>query len=342
MRRVRSVAAVLAAAIVASACSASPPPAATRPRAAHGATPRPSSSSTADAPTGAVGGRLRVRARTAPWQLPYPVAREALIRRGAHAVLAGGLLPGDLSTDRVLSLDLRSGRARADPPLGVPVHDTGGTYLDQRLLVVGGGNAVEQAGVQARPLHGTRWTTVAQLPQPRSDLSVLRVGGQVVVLGGYDGRTTAVPSILASTDGDRWRLFGTLAVPVRYAAAVADGSSIYVLGGERDGTMQRAVQRVDPDGHTTVVARLPVALGHAAAVRLAGRILVLGGRLDATHVTDRMWWFDPADRRFSPAGRLPTPLADFAVAAGRRVAYLVGGETPTETDRVVVVTLDPT
>jgi hypothetical protein len=99
------------------------------------------------------------------------------------------------------------------------------------------------------------------------------------------------------------------------------------------------VQRVDANGHTAVVARLPIALGHEAAVRFGDRILVLGGRRNATQVTDQMWWFDPSTRRFRPPGRLPTPLADSAVAAGLRVAYLIGGETPRETDHVVVLRL---
>ncbi len=254
-------------------------------------------------------------------------------------MVAGGLLPGDRSTGRVLSLVLRTGRTRIEHPLPVPVHDTGGAYLNRRLLVIGGGNATEQDLVQARAAPRTPWTAASRLPEPRSDLSVLRVGSRVVVLGGYDGRTTAVRAILTSADGVHWRQRGTLVVPVRYAAAVADGSSIYVFGGERSGTMQRVVQRVDANGHTAVVARLPIALGHEAAIRFGDRILVLGGRRNATQVTDQMWWFDPHTERFRPAGRLPTPLADSGVAAGHRVAYLIGGETPRETDHVVVLSL---
>jgi N-acetylneuraminic acid mutarotase len=254
-------------------------------------------------------------------------------------VLAGGLLPGDRSTGRVLSLDLSTGRTRVDHPLAVPVHDTAGATVDHRLLVIGGGNAVEQDIVQARTASGTAWVDAGRLPQPRSDLSVLRVGGRVVVLGGYDGRTAAVGSILTSVDGVDWRRLGRLAVPVRYTAAVANGTSIYTFGGERGGTMTRAVQKVDANGRAAVVARLPVALGHAVAVRFGDRILVVGGRRDATHVTDQMWWFDPSTRRFHSAGRLPGPLADSAVAVRHGTAYLIGGETPTETDGVIVLTL---
>ena len=73
-----------------------------------------------------------------------------------------------------------------------------------------------------------------------------------------------------------------------------------------------------------------------------GRVLLAGGRLTQDRLTDRMWWFDPATRRFTPAGRLPTPLADSAVAAAGGsppLAYLVGGESPSVTDRVVRLAL---
>lgn len=321
--------------IAVAGCSSSPAP-------TGSSTPKAGGTSLAATPSNGaspapVHQRPHIQARTAAWHLPYPLAREAVILRGVHAVLAGGLLPGDRSTSRVLSIDLRTGLTRAERSLRVPVHDTGGAYLEHHLLVIGGGNATEQALVQARAASGTEWTDTGRLPQPRSDLSVLRLGSRVIVLGGYDGHTTAVPSILTSTDGNHWQRLGTLAVPVRYTAAVADGSSIYTFGGERGGTMQRIVQKIDDRGHVDVVAMLPVALGHAAAIRFGHRILVLGGRQDATHVTDQMWWFDPSTRRFRPAGRLPNPLADTALAVGHRVAYLLGGETPTETDRVVVL-----
>lgn len=48
-----------------------------------------------------------------------------------------------------------------------------------------------------------------------------------------------------------------------------------------------------------------------------------------------MWWFDPGSRRFTPAGRLPHKLADTAVVQGPDVAWLVGGETPAFSARVL-------
>jgi N-acetylneuraminic acid mutarotase len=168
-----------------------------------------------------------------------------------------------------------------------------------------------------------------RLPSPRYDLVCVTVNGRTIVIGGYHGTTLAVADILVSRGGHHWGVLGRLRVPVRYAATgVADGA-IWVFGGERNGAMVDAVQRVDlGTGRVRVAARLPHPLGHATAVAVARRILVIAGRTSSTRMTGRMWWFDPGHRDFRAAGRLRTPLADAAVVTTGRAAYLVGGETP--------------
>jgi len=301
----------------------------------HPATRAPSASpphSVATAPVPASPRHLVVR--TERWRLPYAVAREATAPLGqGRFVVAGGLLAGDSSTDRTLVIDPTAGRVTTAASLPVPVHDTAGLALGGRVLVVGGGNASEQGTVQASAGHA--WTVVGHLPQPRSDLTAVPVGGRALVLGGYDGTSTAMSAILASGDGRHWRRVGTLPLPVRYAASAVVGRSVWLFGGERAGVEQRAVQEVGADGHARVVARLPVPLGHAVAVPLGGRILLAGGRPTAGSVTDRMWWFDTSTRRFTPAGRLPRPLADSAVLVDGDTAWLAGGESPSVSDRVV-------
>jgi N-acetylneuraminic acid mutarotase len=70
---------------------------------------------------------------------------------------------------------------------------------------------------------------------------------------------------------------------------------------------------------------------------LAGRVLVAGGRTTQDTLTAQMWWFDRAHRAFRRAGRLPSRLADSAVVSSGGSAYLVGGETPAFSDRVLRV-----
>jgi N-acetylneuraminic acid mutarotase len=275
--------------------------------------------------------------RTLPWRLPTPLGREAVVAVGGKLVVAGGLVAGDQSTATAYRLDPTNGHVQPLRGLPVPVHDTAGVLLGGRPVVLGGGNTSEQDVVQVQRPGG--WTVGGHLPQARSDLAAFTVAGRALVIGGYDAVTPAVPSVLASRDGASWMVIGSLPVPVRYAAGVAQGGAVWLFGGERSGAQQTAVQRIDATtGKAQVVTHLPHPLGHASAIAFGRRILLLGGRTGSTSMTSQMWWFDPATHRFIRAGKLPAPLADTAVAVVGGAAYLVGGESPLVTDRVRAVT----
>ncbi|MFL6089033.1 MAG: Kelch repeat-containing protein [Aeromicrobium sp.] len=280
-----------------------------------------------------------LHAALAPFRLPTPIAREAVAGSGPVVTVAGGLLPGNGSTAAAYELDLRSGKAKTLPDMQVPVHDTAGARLGSRTIVIGGGNAAEQDVVQA--WDGDAWSTIGRIPQARSDLTVVRVGKLVLVLGGYSGRTVAEPDILGSRDGRVWKSIGRLPVPVRYAASAVVGGRILLFGGERAGQMQTAIQQVDPStGQASEIGKLNGPLGHASAIVLDDRVLIAGGRGNDTAAVDTMWWFNPRTRKLTPAGHLPMALADSAVATYRGHGYLLGGESPHNVDAVVSLSLD--
>jgi hypothetical protein len=276
--------------------------------------------------------------RLMKWRLPYPVARAAMIETGRDSlILAGGLLTGDRSTGRALLVHPTSGRARSLPSLAVPVHDTAGGVVGGAPTLVGGGNSTEQSVVQY--LSHRRWLPVDNLPTSRSDLGVVEWRGHPYVMGGYDGATMPRTILRLSPQG-RPRPVGSLLQGVRYAASARIHSDAYVLGGERDGREVDDIQRVDlKTGRTRPAGHLPVPLGHATAVTVGDRILLMGGRVTPDRQTGEMWWYDPGTGSFRRAGRLPFPVSDAAVASlGRRI-WLLGGEIPKTTDRVVEVTL---
>ena len=308
----------------------------TRPPAAHETSPGPAGSSAGSSARSA--GPVSARASIAGWRLAQPSARQALVDLGGGRVmLAGGMLPGDTSTNAVRRIDLRTGRSSQLAPLLVPVHDAAGGRFDGAPAVFGGGNATEQALVQA--IRGASWRRVAAFPTTRSDLSVVSTPYGTVALGGYDGTSTP-RTVFVQRPGQRLRPAGQLVRGVRYAATAYVAGAVYVFGGEVSGAELRTVQRVDPrTGSARVVATLPRPLGHAMAVGIGGRALILGGHVGAVARTDRMWWFDPATRRFTPAGRLPRPVSDAAVASDGTSVWLLGGEDPGVTDRVVRVDL---
>lgn len=297
---------------------------------ASGSVPASRSTTTAAEPA--------LHVRVLPMRLPRAVAREAVIDQGRYAVVAGGMVSGDSSTASAFRFDTEHPGASPLPSLQVPVHDTAGALAGSTPLVIGGGNAREQSVVQA--WDGTRWHVIGHLPQARSDLVAAVAGGRVVVLGGYNGSRTAEPDILASRDGRSWTRIGTLPLPVRYAASTVADGAVWLFGGERDGQMQRAIQRVDPaTGRARLVGHLPTPTGHAVAMTMGDRILVAGGRTGANSATDRMWWFDPTTDRLTPAGRLPAAITDSAVVQHGNRSFLLGGESPGVTTRAVEITV---
>lgn len=275
----------------------------------------------------------------APWRLPFRVARSAVTAMAGdprRVLLAGGMLPGDASTDQVSELDLTTGRSAAGPRLVTAVHDAAAGTFAGHPAVYGGGNATEQSGVQE--LRSGRWRLVAQLPTTRSDLSVASVGGRSLVIGGYDG--TTVPRSVLTRSGRRLVPVGSLREGVRYAATATVGSDVLVFGGEVDHRELASVQRVDGrTGRTKIVARLPQPLGHAMAAYVGGRVLLMGGRTGSEVQTDLIWWFDPETGSFTRAGRLPRPLSDASVVSSDRHVWLLGGEDPQVDNRIVDITV---
>ena len=244
----------------------------------------------------------RLRLTWLPGRMPQPLAREA-VSGGAdpwHAVVAGGLVAGDTSTRATYRLDLRTGRSTRLPDLPTAVHDTAGSLASGHALVIGGGNATEQSVVQARRTNG--WRVIGHLPLPRSDLSAASSHGITYLVGGYDGTAPAMADVLRSRNGRRWTAVAKLPVPVRYAATVLMGTSLWVFGGEVSGVMVKVVQRIDlRTGRARVAGHLPMRLGHSIAVRLGNRVLLAGGRTTSGRITARMWWFRPDAARFTVA-----------------------------------------
>lgn len=269
-----------------------------------------------------------VRVRRAGWRLPTPLSREVVFDLGLQQILVtGGLTPGDRSSDRVWSVDRSTGRLSPQPGLTQPVHDAAGIVLQGSPTVLGGGGTSELRGVQRRDRSG-HWHQVGQLPGSRSDLSAVAVPDGGLAIGGYDG-ATAARSVLHTATGRRFTEIARLPHGVRYAAVARSAGAVWVIGGEDGGAQLPWIQRLDPrSGKVTAAGRWPVGLGHAAAVAVGARILVLGGRTSAHQVTDAMWWFDPASGAVSRAGRLPYPVADAGLVVTGNAAYLVGGESP--------------
>jgi N-acetylneuraminic acid mutarotase len=253
------------------------------------------------------------------------------LRRHGHLLVLGGLAPGDVTTSRVVSVDLTSRRATTAGALGEAVHDASGALLGGRAVVFGGGAAQEVSDVQA--WSGGTSRVVGSLPIGRSDSAAAVLDGTAYVVGGFDGNGMT-RDILATTDGRTFHVVGRLRLGVRYPAVAAAGGAIWIVGGQLATTVSTSmgaqtddVQRFDPrTGRTTVIAHLARPLGHAMAFNLGGQLYVAGGR-HGTVATARIWRLDLRTGRTTAAGRLPRAFSDAAAVVVGGSVWLVGGET---------------
>ncbi len=307
-----------------------------------GATPSAPGSSS---PSGATGSpsasqpapQLALGATTVAARLPAALSRLVAVPAGQRILLLGGLDTADHTTSAVNAFDPGSGSLGSAGKLALPAHDAAGAVLGGRAMVVGGGAAASVDAAQAMPLDATAATVATvtgHLPKPRSDDSVATANGTMYVVGGYDG-SAELPDVLATTDGATFQAVAQLAETVRYTAAMVDGTTLWVFGGEHHGTSIDAVQRVDLATHkVTIAAHLPKPLAHEAIVQLGGKWLLIGGVSRGT-VQNAIYQIDPSNGSVAQIGSLPVATSDMGVAAVGDAAYVFGGEALTAEQTIV-------
>jgi N-acetylneuraminic acid mutarotase len=307
---------------------------------ATSASPTPTASGSAGASPAGPATATKLRASVAQWRLPAPRSREVVVPGAAGLVVAGGLDAAQVSTSTVWTISPTTGQVVRTGSLAVAVHDATGALLNRTPFVFAGGNTTTVDDVQQLSASGRMARVVAHLPQPRSDLVAADAEGSAYVLGGFDG-TTSLSAVLRTSDGRHFTSIAQLRSTVRYPAVATvvspHGDRLLVFGGEHDGVPIDDVQSVDvTTGRTTVIGHLPQPLAHEAAVELDGSIWLVGGRSHDV-LQRQIWRWDPRTRRVIRAGSLPYAVADAGAASTGSAAYIVGGETPSQTDRVVVL-----
>ncbi|WP_298482618.1 LuxR C-terminal-related transcriptional regulator [uncultured Chloroflexus sp.] len=101
---------------------------------------------------------------------------------------------------------------------------------------------------------------------------------------------------------------------------------LYVIGGQRDGSIVATVDRYDPETNRWVtLTDKPTAVSHARAITLRGLIFVPGGEDSTGAVIDRLEIYDPREQRWYTGAALPAPRSRYTLAAWEGQLYLIGG-----------------
>jgi hypothetical protein len=283
---------------------------------------------------------LTLQARVLARGLPGPHYAAAAAVVGGKAYVLGGLSKAKASTNVVWEFDPATGAARSRGALTVQSHGGAGASLGDTAFVFGGrSRAGVLDAVDSYTPPDKKAATVARLPRPRTDSVGITdpEGPTLYIVGGWDG-TEPTNEVLSTIDGVTFQTVATLAEPVRWPAAVVQGTNLWVFGGEWNDIPTASIQLVDlAKGQASVVARLPQPVTRASAFVIRDTVFLAGGRVGGGR-SNEIRRFDPTTYTFSPAGTLPNNLSDSSVVTIGESAYLLGGLAPMPTAQIVQIT----
>ena len=233
------------------------------------------------------------------------------------------------------------------PQLPRPRAFAASAVVGQRLYILGGSDGkrpLADTVILARLGRKWEWLRGPALPAPRARAAAVTLGARILIIGGTsaldpmaDPNRDVLAFDVANPDAG-WQARRALPGAGRMdAAAVAYGGKVYLFGGlqRRGGELRPCDDALVYDPAADRWKRLPdVPCAGAGwrAVSVGGPIYLMGGTVvwpitdgRPPGVSDQIFSFDPVALTFTPAGRLPLQLTDFALAALPGGRMLIAG-----------------
>jgi non-specific serine/threonine protein kinase len=170
--------------------------------------------------------------RGGPWREGPPMRRArgagAAVAVGAEIIVVGGISDGK----HVGPIEIFDGTAWRD---GTPIpslRDHLGAATDGKLVYAAGGRrgGGHFATFDVYDPGADRWSSLPDMPTPRSGNGVTFAGGSVIAAGGEGPRIFPEAEAYDVATG-RWRRLPNLAMPVHGVGLVTLGTDVYAFGG---------------------------------------------------------------------------------------------------------------
>lgn len=194
---------------------------------------------------------------------------------------------------------------------------------------VDAGVLADAGAVDAGPVEGPRWSTVAPMREARQETAVVAYQGEVVVLGGYDADQVFGRRVEAYDPAtNAWRGLPSVPVRMHHANVAVVGDALWVVGFLSDGFEEDGrIYRYDPGADAwSAQGEMPANRARGASVVAVhqGLIYLVGGMRfgGAVGLVDR---FDPASGAWQALPPIPRGV-DHGVGGviGDRL-YVAGG-----------------
>lgn len=264
--------------------------------------------------------------------MPRPRAGCAVAADADSVIVAGGTYWHDgakIWANRADRFTPATGEWAALPDLPQAIGDAAGVFHRGRFIVAGGG-AAERIFAEVWQLESNGWTVMAPLPQPRRSFVLVPCVDDLLALGGLTAGPTdyaAATSVVWRGGAGGWTPVAPMPGPARLGFAAGNCDGRIVIAGGFTAASGGGVANLDEilaydpiADRWSLVGRLPGAVRGVAGLAWPGRgLLVLGGYTEG--FSRAIWQVDPRNGTVTPAGELPTPLADgrFAWCQGRVV-----------------------
>jgi hypothetical protein len=173
------------------------------------------------------------------------------------------------------------------------------------------------------------WSAVSSYPFVAFDMALVGVGEALYSFGGIENHSATAAAYRYSPDDDQWTPIAPLPEPRRGAAAVTDGTYIYVLGGsDSDTAGTGSLWRYDP-ATNRYLALKPFAIGTAshAAVYLNGVIYRIAGKenYNSAPAIASVEAYTVASNTWRAVADYPDTQARFAAMTFGGYIYTAGG-----------------
>ena len=215
-------------------------------------------------------------------------------------------------------------------PMVTPRDDFGLATVGGRAWVLGGSSGDRTSRLTSTEIYdpvANSWTPGPALTAGRSAFRAIAVADTIYIFGGASAEQAASDSVQAlDTKTSQWHTLAPLPAPLVGHAVAEVAGTIYVLGGNSQGSVVGTTYAYTPATNTwRTLAPLPTPRENLAAAVLNGQIYALGGAVNGTAST-AVEIYDPASGTWTSGPALLGAMSDFdaAVYEGRIHTMLHG------------------
>ncbi len=228
----------------------------------------------------------------------------------------------------------RAGAWEARAPLPVPRTEMAWAVGYRGRMHLVGGYAEQRVD---RPYHhaydpgADAWEALPDLPRGANHVGVVTLDDRLYAFGGFVEQNRTPHDGAFAFDGTRWTTLRRLPEACGAMACVALDGVIHIVGGAIGSDNRRSIDwHLVYDPRTDRYARrqpMPLGRDHAGIVAVAGRIHLIGGRVDSFHTNSNLHHaYDPRADEWTARAPIPTARSGHGTVWYRDRIFCMGGE----------------